>query len=275
MNFPHARQRRTRNGVYMVQRTRSGDQVYRATLKDLRKPSVVFHPERDDEKFFMHTFLDDKRVVAAGQYGLYLIDVETMKTIRRFSGHSGPIRDVAVSPDGRHFLSGSADQTVRVWDPEREEPLLSLFLADTDWVAWTPEGYYATSAGGEHFMGWQVGTGLEALATYFPAAQFRKSLYRPDAIKRLLQAGTIAKAIALAGKEPVANVGQVMPPLAAITFPPGPSGYRFSGTRLEVKAAARSSGNHPVTALRLAGRRPTLRRPGGPPGHCLASPGGC
>jgi len=35
-----------------------------------------------------------------------------------FSGHTDQVRGVAVTPDGRHIVSGSADQTVRVWEAD-------------------------------------------------------------------------------------------------------------------------------------------------------------
>ena len=85
---------------------------------------------------------------------------------------------------------------MRIWDPDRDEPLLSLFVAGDDWIAWTPEGYYAASPGGEQLMGWHVNNGPEAMASYYPASQFRKTLYRPDVIKRLLEAGSLDKALA-------------------------------------------------------------------------------
>ena len=103
---------------------------------------------------------------------------------------------MATSPDGRHLLSASSDQTVCVWDPDRDLPVLSLFFAGDDWIAWTPEGYYAASPGGEQLMGWHVNNGLEAMASYYPASQFRKTLYRPDVIKRLLKAVSLDKALA-------------------------------------------------------------------------------
>ena len=36
--------------------------------------------------------------------------------IRTFKGHSGPVTSVAFSPDGRTALSGSYDETVKLWD---------------------------------------------------------------------------------------------------------------------------------------------------------------
>ncbi|KAG2154588.1 hypothetical protein DEU56DRAFT_725564 [Suillus clintonianus] len=35
-----------------------------------------------------------------------------------FRGHTGPVRSVAISPDGKHVVSGSSDKTIRVWDIE-------------------------------------------------------------------------------------------------------------------------------------------------------------
>jgi WD40 repeat protein len=37
---------------------------------------------------------------------------------KRLEGHSEPILTVAVTPDGKFAVSGSADKTVRVWDLE-------------------------------------------------------------------------------------------------------------------------------------------------------------
>lgn len=44
-----------------------------------------------------------------------LWDVETGRELCRFDGHTANVNCVAVSPDGRHALSGSADKTMRWW----------------------------------------------------------------------------------------------------------------------------------------------------------------
>jgi hypothetical protein len=154
------------------------------------------------------------------------------------------------SPDGRYFLTGCSDQTMCIWHPDRDEPLLSLFVAGQDWIAWTPEGYYAASAYGERLMGWLINHGPEAPASFYPAGQFRRSLYQPELVKLVLPAGGTTQALARLGKEkpPTLTVSQVLPPAVAIVSPaPG----RLQQGRHEVKATARGVGKHPVTALRL------------------------
>ena len=54
--------------------------------------------------------------LGSGKASVFLMDVETGKTVRMLEGHSGDIYSVAFSPDGSLALSGSADNTARVWD---------------------------------------------------------------------------------------------------------------------------------------------------------------
>ncbi|MFH0794424.1 MAG: hypothetical protein V2A74_10375, partial [bacterium] len=54
---------------------------------------------------------DGKKIATAGGGGAFLWDVETAQVIRRFSGHSGIVSSVALSPDGTKVLTGSKDNT--------------------------------------------------------------------------------------------------------------------------------------------------------------------
>jgi WD40 repeat protein len=47
---------------------------------------------------------------------LKLWDVATGREIRTFFGHEEPVNSVAFSSDGRTALSGSKDDTLRLWD---------------------------------------------------------------------------------------------------------------------------------------------------------------
>ena len=58
--------------------------------------------------------------------------------IEKTNAHSDCIRSVAFSPDGTKIVSGSDDETIKVWDSGAPEPSKSPSLAKTDacWLAW-------------------------------------------------------------------------------------------------------------------------------------------
>jgi WD40 repeat protein len=64
-----------------------------------------------------------------------------------FPGHKGVVRSVAVTADGRRAVSGSYDDTVRLWDLEHRTCLASLkgHVLDVNCVAVTADGRLAIS----------------------------------------------------------------------------------------------------------------------------------
>jgi hypothetical protein len=67
--------------------------------------------------------------------------------LRILEGHASEVTAVAVTPDGRHVVSGSDDETLKVWDLERGEAVLTLegHAHVVNAVAVTPDGRYAVS----------------------------------------------------------------------------------------------------------------------------------
>jgi WD40 repeat protein len=65
------------------------------------------------------------------------------------SGHTGPVRALAYSPDGRLLASGGADRTVRIWDMaerrERDSPFLHANAVIG--LAFAPDGNVVASIG--------------------------------------------------------------------------------------------------------------------------------
>lgn len=212
-------------------------------------PDIPYN--RDHDFFWCATLLPGKLAAVASSFAFDLYSAQTGDVVRQLRGHTGAVTTVAVSPDDRYLLSASDDQTLRIWDPQRGEPLLSLFFAGDDWIAWTPEGYYAASPGGERLMGWHVNTALDRVAAFYPAAQFRKEFYRPDVVKLLLKAGSVERALQqLGGDAAVQSVGASLPPRVAIVSPAATE-LTVSDSKLEVTVEAEQTGGHPLTSVQL------------------------
>jgi WD40 repeat protein len=161
-----------------------------------------------------------------------------------------------VSPDGRYVLARTLRETlqlIRPRPPDGKWVLLSVFVSGDDWVAWTPEGYYAATPGGEKLMGWVVTRGLDRLATFHPASQFRKLLYRPEVVKLVAEKGNVAVALKDAGpavtgpKTRSVTLADALPPQATLEVID-----QTALPRVKIKARATAAAkDQPVVALRL------------------------
>lgn len=62
-----------------------------------------------------YTLIQDKYVVTGGDNGcLYAYDLKG-KLISTFNGHTGRIWSIALSDDGKYLISGTSDQTIKIW----------------------------------------------------------------------------------------------------------------------------------------------------------------
>jgi hypothetical protein len=110
--------------------------------------------------------------------------------LRRLEGHTAEVLGAALSPDGRHALSASADQTVRLWDTATSQELrkFSGHAGGVLAVAFSPDGRLAASGGEDKTIRiWDVETGKERLrleghggvvnnVAYFPGGQVLASV---------------------------------------------------------------------------------------------------
>jgi WD40 repeat protein len=155
----------------------------------------------DGYRHLSFTFTPDgETVVSGGRNGRLL--AYSLNLARRgaktgeFEGHEDDIWAVAASPDRRFLLSGSSDQTVRLWNLQTRELIVTLFRGrDGEWAMWTPQGYYAGSPGADRMIGWQINKGPDAPADYVTAEQFRKHLNRPDIVAKAIQLASAEEAV--------------------------------------------------------------------------------
>ncbi|NLX97980.1 MAG: hypothetical protein GXY83_17595 [Rhodopirellula sp.] len=151
------------------------------------------------------------------------------------------------------------------------EPLLNLFIADdSQWVIWTPQGYYDASPGGDRLIGWHVNQGPDKAARFYPVHQFRKQLYRPDVIDEVMNTGSVEEAVRLANAataQPAQTVDlrqpetiqKMEPPRVRILEPA--DGTTIQSAQVTVRAEAESQNDLPITAVTILvnGRPPAAK----------------
>jgi len=150
------------------------------------------------------------------------------------------------------------------------EPLLSLYMADGEWIMWTPQGYYDASPQGDRLIGWHVNQGRDKAAKFYLAEQFRKEFYRPDVINRVLKEGDAARAVSAANaarprapkpldlREP-GVLESLEPPVVELIEPA--DGTRTTASAVTVSAVVKSANKLPVGAVKiLVNGRPVAGR---------------
>lgn len=101
-----------------------------------------------------------------------------------------PAYQVNASADGRWVVAAVGDGSLRWYSAESGTETLGVFLHNngTDWVAWRSDGYYASSPGGDEYIGWLINRGDETSPDFLRAVQFERQLYRPDLVRLALAA---------------------------------------------------------------------------------------
>lgn len=215
-------------------------------------PDITIRNSPSDGWVRAYTFTPDGSIVVGSSQTLKLHRPDG-SVLREFVGHTGEIWAVSLSQDGRLLASASDDQTMKIWNIATGECLATLFIArDREWVCWTPKGYYAASAGGEKYIGWQINKGLGTAAEFYPVSVFRKQFYHPELVKQTLASGSFDKTfVALATTTQAikdAAVTQVLPPKVQWIFPEtSPLDTSNALFRIQVEIASET----PITLVKV------------------------
>ncbi|MBA3025262.1 MAG: hypothetical protein FP820_02505 [Sulfurimonas sp.] len=137
-------------------------------------------------------------VVSGGGSGtLYAYD-KNGKIVTTLHGHKSDIFSIDVDED--RLISGSADQTIKIWDLTKVGkdkviyPLVNLFIAeDKSWTMWTEEGYFTQSTNALNSIYFHLNNGPFKEATEIGIEKLYDHFFRPDLVKLKLQGNDISK----------------------------------------------------------------------------------
>ncbi|MEE0268135.1 MAG: TIR domain-containing protein [Bacteroidales bacterium] len=111
---------------------------------------------RNKRKFW--SILLSVAIILTGVF-IYLNKDESLKTLE---GHYGYVYSVAYSPDGRRIISGSSDETIKIWDANTGQYLKTLegHLDGVTSVAYSPDGTKIISGSDDGTIKiWDINTG--------------------------------------------------------------------------------------------------------------------
>ena len=166
---------------------------------------------------------------------------------------------VNLSADGRWVVAGFGDGTIR-WFRARDGVEMLALLPHADqkrWVAWTPQGYYSASPGGEDLFGWQVNRGAAVSADFFPGSRFRANFFRPDLITAVLDTADLEASLrstsqsVLPPSSPLISVPQIeakTPPVVTVLSPR--DGASFATREVVLSVSVRTPAGAPPVSLR-------------------------
>jgi hypothetical protein len=100
------------------------------------------------------------KIVAGGRWDVKLWNVDTGKVIKTLKGHTMDVRSVCWNSDGGRLVSGSRDETFRVWDIESGKTIIGP-INTGGWlyaVCYSPDGKMIAT-GGNDFKIWDANSG--------------------------------------------------------------------------------------------------------------------
>ena len=105
-------------------------------------------------------------------------DVHNGRLLRTWQGHSGPVRSLAFSPDGKRLLSASEDATLRIWSVATGGTLATIVVGrDDEWPALADQGFFTASPGGMDLIHIVRGNDSTAIE------QVHQALFNPDRVR--------------------------------------------------------------------------------------------
>lgn len=173
---------------------------------------------------------------------------------RPFNATTGMIEDIAISPDSRFLVVGETDQTIKLYEVETGNLLLTLYFdGEKEWISWNPDGFYTGSLGGDQLISWHLNQGPDKAALRFPARQFSKQFYSPGQISATLsgkeqQTLAVQKITAGKKKKKIKSIEELIPPVVFFVEPTDLA-LTITAKKLRIRGKAVSKNSEPITDI--------------------------
>ena len=222
------------NGEYSLKHSKGGNYGYSdAVLNIYKNGYLISKIVRNSYDGYSHRCYGwyKNYIISGGSNGhLTIYNINGEKVVN-LVGHTGEVWSIAV--DGDTLVSGSYDQTIKLWDLSKLDelgrynsvlkPYLNLFITkNNDYIAWSNKGYYVSSINGDKYVGYWINQGYNKEAKFVPSSRYFKTYYRPDIISNLIKTKDIDKAIMFANqtkKVKKVDVSNQLPPFLTLLTP--------------------------------------------------------
>lgn len=138
-------------GTLLIWGLKKGDRdvdTIRVACKELLEKIVLL----PDEKHVLFTSWDNT---------IGLCNLDSGKIVGRLYGHTGRVKCLAVDSAGKYVVSGSADESIRLWDVSNQDCICTL-KGHRKWIICvdiTPDGQLAVSSDGDTVKLWELTKG--------------------------------------------------------------------------------------------------------------------
>jgi len=149
---------------------------------DVSTGSLLYEIKDDDKQFLSASFSPDSKIIAItgdsdDKTAINLRNANSFEIIGKLSGHTDNVESINFSVDGKYLISGSADNTIKLWDYRNKTEIATLIgLEDNRYIITVPGNFYMANRKSIEGVGFRFGNRA------YPFEQFDLRLNRPDIV---------------------------------------------------------------------------------------------